>query len=264
MWKKLYIVALVLLVHAPADAQRITHAAIGSGVVQAADTGGNRTVSLAGQAIIGVMQSTDATSRVGFLYVATGAGGPTVITEMSDIDLIVGGDAFVFQDLNTVFSDPGGGPLSFSARSSAVAVAEVVVSDNMLTVIAEGVGTATIMVTAVDNRGGVTSVSFAVNVPTGVAVEQSGEVPYAFSLEQNYPNPFNPHTTITFDLPEATSVSLTVYNVVGRMVAILESGMLPAGRYTTTWDATGFASGLYVYQLQAGTYAESRRMLLMK
>jgi len=264
MWKRLFIAALVLLVHAPVYAQRITHAAIGSGAVRAADAGGSGTVSLAGQAVIGVIRSAGTTGRVGFLYVATGAGGPTVVTEIDDVALIAGGDPFVIEDLNTVFSDPGDDPLLFSASSSDVGVAAAVVSGSMLTVMAEDVGTATITVTAVDGKGGVASVSFDVDVPTTVAVERSDDVPQAFALEQNYPNPFNPQTTIAFDLPEAAHVTLTVYNVVGRVVATLESGTLPTGRYAATWDATGFASGLYMYRLQAGSYAATRRMLLMR
>lgn len=99
----------------------------------------------------------------------------------------------------------------------------------------------------------------------GVTVEQVGEeIPMEFSLSQNYPNPFNPTTEIRFALPRAVHVTLTIYNLMGQEVATLVSGHHPAGRYTTTWDAIGFASGVYVYQLRTGTDSETRKMLLLK
>ena len=89
-------------------------------------------------------------------------------------------------------------------------------------------------------------------------------VPQNFALEQNYPNPFNPTTTIYYDLPKFSHVTLTVYNLTGREVATLVSANQPSGHYAITWDATSFASGVYVYQLQAGAYSETRKMLFLK
>jgi len=89
-------------------------------------------------------------------------------------------------------------------------------------------------------------------------------VPQNFALEQNYPNPFNPTTTIYYDLPKFSHVTLTVYNLTGREVATLVSANQPSGHYAITWDATSFASGVYVYELQAGAYSETRKMLFLK
>ena len=96
------------------------------------------------------------------------------------------------------------------------------------------------------------------------AVEAGEGVPEAFALHQNYPNPFNPKTTIVFDLPQPGDFSLTVYDVLGREVSVLASGAFPAGRFKAVWDATGFASGVYVYRLQAGPYAETKTLILQK
>jgi hypothetical protein len=85
-----------------------------------------------------------------------------------------------------------------------------------------------------------------------------------FKLYQNYPNPFNPTTEITFNLPEPGVVKLKVFDLLGREVAVLESGYFPAGNYKTTWDATGIANGVYIYRLQAGKYHESKKMLLLR
>ena len=115
-----------------------------------------------------------------------------------------------------------------------------------------------------DALAGESYVVLGTSVPTGVAVEHADGVPEVFALGQNYPNPFNPSTTIRYDLPQAASVVLTVYNLMGQEVARLVSGDYPAGRYATNWDATGVASGVYIYQLRAGSYIETKKLLLLK
>ena len=86
----------------------------------------------------------------------------------------------------------------------------------------------------------------------------------SFILYQNYPNPFNPSTTIKFDIPKISNVTLTIYNIIGEEVAILVSDRLPAGSYSYKWNASGFASGVYLYRLQAGNYVETKKMMLMR
>jgi hypothetical protein len=90
------------------------------------------------------------------------------------------------------------------------------------------------------------------------------EIPVEFALRQNYPNPFNPVTTISFDLPGASHVVLTMYNVLGQEVATAVNEPLPAGRYTRTFDAGRLASGVYFYRLVAGQYSETKRMMVLK
>ncbi len=85
-----------------------------------------------------------------------------------------------------------------------------------------------------------------------------------FHLEQNYPNPFNPTTTIRFSLAERTFVSLAIYNTVGQRVATLVNQDLPAGETSVTWDASGFASGIYFMKMQAGNSVQIRKMILMQ
>jgi hypothetical protein len=81
---------------------------------------------------------------------------------------------------------------------------------------------------------------------------------------QNYPEPFNPSTTISFVLPTRSSVSLKIYDMLGREVSVVVSGELQAGHYTRQWNASAFASGVYFYRLQAGTYSETKKLLLLK
>ena len=85
-----------------------------------------------------------------------------------------------------------------------------------------------------------------------------------YKLHQNYPNPFNPTTTLEFDLPKTSQVSLKIFNILGEEVATLVSDKLSAGSYAYEWDASKYASGVYLYRLKAGDYVETRKMVLMR
>jgi hypothetical protein len=85
-----------------------------------------------------------------------------------------------------------------------------------------------------------------------------------YALGQNYPNPFNPTTTIRYELPHASRVSLKVYNTLGQEVATLVNETKPAGVFTVTFDAGGLASGVYFYRLQAGDIVQVKRLILLK
>jgi hypothetical protein len=100
-------------------------------------------------------------------------------------------------------------------------------------------------------------------LPPGLT-EEEREEPEEIALNQNYPNPFNPVTTISFYLPETDDVRLSVFNVVGQPVAVLKEGTLSSGEHRFDWDATGFPSGMYIYQLEIGTKILTRKMTLVK
>lgn len=91
-----------------------------------------------------------------------------------------------------------------------------------------------------------------------------GEQPENFALEQNYPNPFNPSTQIRFSLPKSTQVNLAVYDITGKKVAELISGFYNSGLYDLVFDGSRLPSGLYYYVLQAGTFRNVKRMILLK
>jgi len=99
---------------------------------------------------------------------------------------------------------------------------------------------------------------------TGIGSVGSDRNATNFSLIQNYPNPFNPSTTISFNLPSKSYVSLKVLNSVGKEVASIESNELLAGNYTREWDASGFPGGIYFCSLQAGSFAETKKLILLK
>ena len=89
-------------------------------------------------------------------------------------------------------------------------------------------------------------------------------MPHDVLLQQNYPNPFNRATSIAFVLPHPSAVRLAVYNVLGQEIALLESGTFPAGHFETVWDARALPDGVYLYRLEAGTYTETKRLILHK
>ncbi len=89
-------------------------------------------------------------------------------------------------------------------------------------------------------------------------------IPTEYNLSQNYPNPFNPTTRIDFQLPEKRYVSLKIYDIQGNLVTTLVSKEMEAGYHSTTWDANGFASGVYFYRFTSGSFVATKRLLLLK
>ena len=109
-----------------------------------------------------------------------------------------------------------------------------------------------------------TRFALTVNPNTGVVSTETDHTPLAFSLDQNYPNPFNPTTIIGYTLSEAGPVSLSIYTMTGQWVATLVNESQPAGQHRHSWDARGFASGVYYYRLRANGMDVTRKMTLIK
>jgi len=105
-------------------------------------------------------------------------------------------------------------------------------------------------------------ITFQMACPTGGV--QTIEVPFTYRLSQNYPNPFNPTTTIKYGLPKYGNTKLVVYNITGQVVKTLVDEFRDAGTYEVTFDATNFASGVYFYSLESGSFKETKKMLLVK
>ena len=89
-------------------------------------------------------------------------------------------------------------------------------------------------------------------------------MPLIYELSQNYPNPFNPVTTISYAVPNASKVEITIYDIRGRMVKTLLDTYKEPGRYTVRFDGKPFSSGLYIYRLKSGDFITQRKMLLVK
>jgi hypothetical protein len=88
--------------------------------------------------------------------------------------------------------------------------------------------------------------------------------PAGFVLYQNYPNPFNPTTTIRFSLPQKAQVTLKVYDLLGREVAILVDGAISSGQHSVVFEARGFATGIYFYRMQTERFTQTRKFLILK
>ena len=102
-----------------------------------------------------------------------------------------------------------------------------------------------------------------------LAVGDPGFIPEVFSLAQNYPNPFNPVTKIGYGLPKSSNVRVDVYNLMGENVATLVNKKQNPGYYFITWDSKNnmgipVSAGVYIYQIRAGDYVKSRKLILLK
>jgi hypothetical protein len=100
-------------------------------------------------------------------------------------------------------------------------------------------------------------------IVTGVE-ESPTAIPYRFELAQNYPNPFNPSTKIQYTLKNTGNVRLSVYDLLGREVAVLVNGVRSAGSHEVTFSRPDLGSGVYFYKLQAGGQVMTKKMVLMK
>lgn len=102
------------------------------------------------------------------------------------------------------------------------------------------------------------------SLPTTVSIDRENELVEAFVLNQNYPNPFNPTTSISFELPQTEYVNITVHNMLGQQVATLVNQQMSAGAHTVQFNAAGLSSGTYIYRMQAGSFVQNKRMMLVK
>ncbi len=109
------------------------------------------------------------------------------------------------------------------------------------------------MILKTTNGGSITSIEPVNNI-----------IPQKFSLSQNYPNPFNPVTKIKFSIQVTENVSLTIYDVLGRKITTLVNSELQPGNYEVNFDAGKYSSGIYFFTLSAGSFSETKKMLMVK
>ena len=99
---------------------------------------------------------------------------------------------------------------------------------------------------------------------TGIQQIPDNNIPATYTLSQNYPNPFNPTTNIVYTVPKSGMVTLKVYNILGQEVTTLFQGFQNTGKYVASFDASKFASGIYIYRLQSGNTTLTKKMMLLK
>ena len=108
-----------------------------------------------------------------------------------------------------------------------------------------------------------------INEMNNLGVEQGLYIPEVYVLHQNYPNPFNPVTTLRYDLPEDAMVNITIYDIMGRIIKTMVNQNQNSGYKYIQWDATSNAgqpvsAGLYLYNIQAGKFRQTKKMVLLK
>ncbi len=126
-------------------------------------------------------------------------------------------------------------------------------------------GDTTVTIKVVDNHANSDTQTFTLHISNTItSVRENNILPSEFSLYQNYPNPFNPSTTINYEIPKQSFVKLKIYDILGREVKTLVNEEKSAGNYKVTFDASGLASGIYFYRMQAGSFVETKKLILLK
>ena len=102
--------------------------------------------------------------------------------------------------------------------------------------------------------------------PEGIVGVEDNEMlnPTEYALYQNYPNPFNPVTKIQFSVPQSSKVVIKVFDILGSEIETLVNQEKPVGTYELSWNAANLPSGVYFYQIKAGSFVETRKMILLK
>jgi hypothetical protein len=127
------------------------------------------------------------------------------------------------------------------------------------------VGDTVVTARVYDGRGGIDSQTYTLHIHPSVGIDSENHpVPRQYVLNQNYPNPFNPVTTIKYQIPELSFVTIKVYDVLGNEIETLVNEEKQTGTYEITWYAESLPSGVYFYRLQAGNFVETKKMVLMK
>jgi hypothetical protein len=128
----------------------------------------------------------------------------------------------------------------------------------------DGVFLASLIVTSNDPHHRRITIPLKMVVTTAAGVEDEGVIPTEYSLEQNYPNPFNPTTNFGFRISNFGLARISVFDLLGREVAVLVNEEKPPGSYTVTWDASNLPSGIYFSRLTAGGYSQIRKAVLLR
>jgi hypothetical protein len=120
------------------------------------------------------------------------------------------------------------------------------------------------VVRAFDLSGNISEASNEATTTITTDILNEHQTPSTYSIEQNYPNPFNPTTSISYKVPEAANVQITLYDMLGRKLSTLVNERKSAGAYQLTLDMSSYSSGIYLYRMQAGNFVQTRRLTLIK
>lgn len=149
--------------------------------------------------------------------------------------------------------------ISWNLSNGATGILQDIITGNLINEIMRGTGSFT-----VTNPGAFNKLKVTINYSTTEVQESPLQLLQAFSLAQNYPNPFNPSTAIDFHVPVSSFVTVKVFDVLGKEVATLVNERKSPGAYRVNFNASGLADGVYFYRLQAGQFAQTRKLVLLR
>lgn len=127
-----------------------------------------------------------------------------------------------------------------------------------------GAGSITIRAELVSNPSQFIEQSFGAATSGFIGIQQISSIVKEFKLSQNYPNPFNPQTNIRFSIPKGSDVKISVFDAVGRVVALLANGRFEAGTYNIDFNASSLSSGIYFYSISTSEFTDTKKMMLIK
>jgi len=185
------------------------------------------------------------------VWVGKDAGGAVFISNITQKDS---------GRVGVVLALSPGQKFAVGTREIAVAVFAINLAADTIIV---GFGDKPVIREIVDPNANLLSAEWQLEIKTAVTETESANQ-LSFVLAQNHPNPFNPSTTISFDLPRASEVTLKVFDLVGHEVATLANQKMQAGRYSFKWDASGMPGGVYFYRLQTEAFTQTRKLLLLR
>jgi len=208
---------------------------------------------------------TDSWSTIGRFIISPDTIAPIITLVYPDSGEVINSDTSIVINIKDNESGIDPGSINFTVDSSNAGFifdpSKSEVESNILSNLTEGKHFFNITVS--DLVGNFISVSIPFQlVVTGVDKEVNE--PLSFQLLQNYPNPFNPTTTINYSIPIQELVIMRIYNILGQEVTTLIDGEKRAGWHSVTWNASLIASGVYFYQIRAGNYVKTKKLMLIK
>lgn len=222
-----------------------------------------------GISTVDVNQSTQVTPTLGLTYsnnlqltrISTPSGLYTIsgtTTRNTGLDMVAGPleYAIVYAQFGTVFK-------SFGMSGSDGTYTAAGLPAGSYTLNAYRIGYNPQSQNVVITNNSLTNINFNFGNPIGIQTIGT-EIPSSYILNQNYPNPFNPVTQITYGLPKSGSVKVAIYDILGKEVAVIINGHQDAGKYRFDFNASGLSSGIYFYQLEAGNFTDTKKMVVTK
>ncbi len=236
------------------------------GTVDATDQNPEWTFSEIGEYSVSLTITTSAgtekITREDYIEVLVEPGTPIILNSNPvNSDTLIGKSGSV--DFEVLAEDTTGYELSYVWRKNGTAASITSTYNYTSSFIFPTPRTDTVTVTVSNVKNSVTKTWYVEVVDDPTSVEDEG-LPTSYALDQNYPNPFNPSTKIKYSIPQQSFVSLKIYDILGNEVSTLVNENKSAGFYEASWNAANISSGIYFYTIKAGSFAETKKMMLIK